>query len=544
MSAARSIYHLARSDFLERIRRYSFLLVLGLTVYAGYMCIPPLGGTYTAFVIGGARGFYDSPWVGLVFGNVVSTMLPLLGFYLVKDSVERDVRTGVGQILAATPLNRVSYVVGKWLSNLAVLASILGMLTLVAPLMQILRAEDTAVDLWAIAAPIWLMGLPIAGLTAAIAVLFECVPWLRGGLGSVAYVFLWLAVVLVGWGPLFDRAGVPYNDVAGLSRPLASIREQMVAAGLDPARGTTDLFEPTGGRVVARFAWSGLAWTAGILFERLTWMALALGMALAAAVPFDRFGSARPVTGRRGRPAREGRWPWSPRAHAATEQPAAPSTHATTATVRLTPLGERRPRACLGALLVGELRLMLRGHHRLWRLVALGLLIATLAAPMGRVLHLFMPVAWLWPLRIWSAMGSREERFQTGPFVLPMIRPLRRQWLALWLAGVVVGVVVSAPAALRRLLDGQWDFLGPRAVGGMVVPALALALGAWTRDGRLFEIVYVVLWFVGPFAGTAPLDFMGTTPGAVARGYFLVHLVATCLLLGLAVLGRRRQLRA
>ena len=36
MKPARVIYHLARADFLERVRRYSFLIMLGLVVFTGY----------------------------------------------------------------------------------------------------------------------------------------------------------------------------------------------------------------------------------------------------------------------------------------------------------------------------------------------------------------------------------------------------------------------------------------------------------------------------------------------------------------------------
>jgi hypothetical protein len=36
MNAGRVIYHLARADFLERVRRYSFLVMLGLVVLLGY----------------------------------------------------------------------------------------------------------------------------------------------------------------------------------------------------------------------------------------------------------------------------------------------------------------------------------------------------------------------------------------------------------------------------------------------------------------------------------------------------------------------------
>ncbi len=36
MSSARVLYHMVRADFLERVRRYSFLLTLGFSLYLGY----------------------------------------------------------------------------------------------------------------------------------------------------------------------------------------------------------------------------------------------------------------------------------------------------------------------------------------------------------------------------------------------------------------------------------------------------------------------------------------------------------------------------
>ena len=36
MTAIRTLYHLVRADFLERARRYSFLILVGTTVYLGY----------------------------------------------------------------------------------------------------------------------------------------------------------------------------------------------------------------------------------------------------------------------------------------------------------------------------------------------------------------------------------------------------------------------------------------------------------------------------------------------------------------------------
>src|SRR5512139_3557657 len=104
MSSVGMVFHLMRADLRERARSYSFLIVMGLSVLAGYLLIPPFRAAYTTFVLGSDRGTYNTPWVGTMFGLVACTWLALFGFYLVKNSVERDNRTRVGLIIASTPV--------------------------------------------------------------------------------------------------------------------------------------------------------------------------------------------------------------------------------------------------------------------------------------------------------------------------------------------------------------------------------------------------------------------------------------------------------
>jgi len=199
------IRYLARADFWERVRQYSFLVVVGLTIAVGALFVPPADAGYVAGVlpyeveIGGDsfRGVNNSAWVGGMVALLTTLLLSLPAFYVVKGAVERDRRTGVGKVLATTPMNRLPYVMGKWLSNATVLAAMVGILAIAALVMQVVRGEELYVDLWALWSPFLLVALPVAALVAAIAVLFEMVPGLRGGLGNVVYFFLWIGLFVV-----------------------------------------------------------------------------------------------------------------------------------------------------------------------------------------------------------------------------------------------------------------------------------------------------------------------------------------------------------
>ena len=58
------VYHLMRADLLERTRRYSFLITLGLVIFVAYLYLPPKTANYLTLGLGNYRGVYNSAWIG------------------------------------------------------------------------------------------------------------------------------------------------------------------------------------------------------------------------------------------------------------------------------------------------------------------------------------------------------------------------------------------------------------------------------------------------------------------------------------------------
>ena len=122
MNALRLLYHLALADFYERARRYSFLLILAAVIYMGVLVnngtlFLSLGSIDPNLLSSSYRGEFNSAWIGTMTVLVTNIFLGLFSFYLVNDCIERDIRTGVGQIIATTPVSRAAYLIGKWISN-------------------------------------------------------------------------------------------------------------------------------------------------------------------------------------------------------------------------------------------------------------------------------------------------------------------------------------------------------------------------------------------------------------------------------------------
>lgn len=509
----RAFWHLLKADFLERVRRYGFLVTLLFAAWLGYLV--SVGAI--KLWIGNTRGVYDSAWVGALTALVVNTFLSLAGFYVVKNTVERDRRTGVGQILASTPMSKPLYTLGKTASNLAVLGAMVVVLAAFAVVTQWVAGEDARIHLWPLLSPFLLFGLPMMAVVAALAVLFETIPGLRGGLGNVAWFFLWTALMAV---PVANEGRAP--DLIGMTLVAQDMKQEADARFGKAERGFT-LGHITNEEEAQVFRWQGMDWTPASILGRLSWFAVAVGIALIAALFFDRFD---PAKGRRRLPKRKKK-----EEEVESVLPALPE-H-----VALTPLAAGSAFRFPG-MLAAELRLALKGQPWWWYAAAAGLVIAGLAAPAQGVRQIVLPLAWIWPILVWSPMGNRESRFGTGELLFSAPRPVGRQLPAVWMAGVLVAAAVGGGVAVRYLAGGDFAALAAWAAGALFIPTLALALGVWSGSGKLFEAVYLLIWYIGPMNRTPQLDYLGAT----GRGQPLLWLAATALLAAAAAAGRRWQL--
>ena len=535
MKSLRALYHLARADFLQRTRSYGFLVTLVVTLYVAYFFIPPNHSSYATMQIAGHRGLYNSAYLGSLMALLISLFLSLGGFYLVKNAIERDIQTGVAQILATTTLSKLLYTVGKTLSNFAVLAVMVAIMGIAAGVMQFVRHEDVTLHVTQLLAPIVFIALPVMTVVGAIAVLFEAIPWLRGGFGNVVYFFLWIAALSMRLGRTDDPHAAS-NDLFGMGIVVPSISTACEEAfpGSTAGKGfSLGINFKTGGQFwdLNTFRWEGLDWTREIILSRLWWLGLGLGLALLAALFFRRFD-----------PAREG----SRRALEVAQQPSEPEVIEDRVVPDLVHTATLHPltkplRFSFLFMVLAELRLALHGVSLWWYLVAAGLFAAGLFTPIS-VSRGFLIAAWIWPLLIWSAMGTRETRLRTDQLVFSTAHPLRRQLPACWLAGVIIAVLTGGGTGARLLFAGEQLGLIAWAVGAFFIPTMALALGVWSGSSKLFEVLYLFLWYLGPANHLGEIDFMGATGSLLPPSTPVLFCAITAALAVLAVAGRKRQL--
>ena len=217
--------------------------------------------------------------------------------------------------------------------------------------------------------------------------------------------------------------------------------------------------------------------------------------------------------------------------------------------IQLRPLDTKKIQFSLKPMIIAECRLILKEFEELPFLGTYGYAVAGVFIVMGLFLPLniaqgiLLPLAWFVPVLIWSKLGTREARYRTDQIIFSSSKSLVRQLPAVWLAGVLIAMVTGSGVALNLALHGNWFGVLALAIGALFIPSLALCLGVWTSSSKLFELIYTLLWYIGPLNGIAVLDFMGALPESVELGMWQFYLAITIVLLGLTFIGRKWQIQ-
>ncbi len=510
MNTLRAVAALLAADLRQRLRTPRFwFLVAGLAALM-WWCFPAAGEDYLTVSVGdGMRGRYSSAWIGMVVALMYSAALSLAGFYLVRGTVVRDLETRTWQLLVATTMSRGAYLLAKWLSHLVVFALVMAAGLAVGLLAQCLRAEDLRIDLIELVKPVLVLTMPSLALTAAFAVWFDLVPWLRRSAGNVLFFVLWVALMTVGVSQAEQTPGAPMpfpGDPHGLLLAEYDLSRDWPA--IDPGKelGLSVGTQALEGKAPVLLEWTRWTPDAGGLCARGFWLGLALAV-LALAVPLlDRFASQVGSPGKASGDGARLRW----------------------LDALLAPL----QRTSFGALVAAEVRLALRPRRAWWWLALLVALGVQAFAP-DKALVVAMIAAWVLALDVFARLVLREHETRTEALVFTAPGMRRRLLAVRAVVGIGLAWLLVLPALLRLAASH------PQAALAAVVVGLSLALwglasGALFRNGRLFELLALAAAYVS-VQGALVLN-VAVDPLATLRW----HLLALPLALGVLALGWRK----
>jgi hypothetical protein len=497
----RQVWAVAKADFKERMRRPPIYMAMAV---AAFLCYLSVIGQATVSM-NGSRGVWNSAWSAGTMAVMATSFLTLICFFVIRSSVQRDEETGAGKLLAAAPISGFSYLLGKCLSNFSVLLVVSAVFVVAAPILQWHEHAGYGFDLWEFANPFLYVTVPAAAFVAAVAVLFECHPWLKRGLGNVLYIVAWTEMLREsGMG---DRG---WTDMVGFYGFMKSTHAAAQAQGIKLAEHSLNIGHAEVDHWSA-FVWNGFAFNWHDVWLRAEWFAVAAALVLVATYFFKRFD---PDT----RPALQLRMPaFLQRKQKSIEQAAGKWE---TELLKLTSLQGRVGHGRFFGIVRAEMKLLLKSIPK-FVYVVLGIanLIALMPAekdgPGGAGVLAFL---WIVPVLIWSQMGAREQAPYARPLIFSAPHSFLRQLPAEWMAGFLIALGGSAGVGLNLLIHRRTAHLMVWLSGAMFIASLAIACGTWSRSTRLFQGLYTGWWYLA--MNNAPsMDFTGITGQRHAWGY-------------------------
>jgi hypothetical protein len=518
------------TDVILRFRRTSTLVLFLAMCALAYASIPDPSTGMTLLSIGDSRALYNSPAIAFATAALFSLIgIGLLGYYMISNSVKRDVVSGVGNTLAATAMRSWEYIVGKFLGNVAFLTTLTLAYMLMMMLMVIVRGEGS-VEPFVFLRTYTLFCLQGIIFVSVVSLVFETLPILSTRVGDIAYFFLWIALLVVS-GERMEKAllaqrqahieqtfsnipSVAYIDVMNLSTSISAINAQV---GSDSSKGISIGESPFNAAlkpVVLREVGLSMPWMAVKAISTLGFLSF-LGIAVLA---FHRFDPTRLRASAR----RSKRNIFT--ALSAALKPLSRLTTILWGGVQTVLGGQEFLRA-----VASEVLLVLTLHPAAL-LVFIGLNIAAFAVPMPSVQMPIAPLACLALVFFTADIGIRER--QRGSSALLLSTPIMKEYfvwikvLAAWILGLLfvlvplVRLAFAAPGAAVSLVVGML-FLSACAVGigiatgtakTLMVLSLILFYGSLNSNG-----LQPALDFAGWFGSATPLVQAGY--GAAACGF-------------------------
>jgi hypothetical protein len=462
---------IVRADFLIRFRRVSTAIVFLLVSAFAYVWIPAPSTGRALIQINGHRAINNSGAIGLGTASLGMIFIGLFGYYVVSNTIRRDVTSRCGLVAASTPMRSSEYLLGKFIGNLAFLATFITGFMLTSIIMLLVRAEAPFQPLVFIGQYLLLTPSAIV-FVAAVAVLFESIPWLAGKFGDVVYFFLWCTVIglvignevsngQINWARCFDFTGFGFM----MDQMRHALGTTEVAIGSSP-------FNPA----LPPIVFPGLTLTREWIIPRLVSMLMPLALLPVAGLFFHRFDPVR--TKQRSDKSHRN---WIGRIQNLFK----PLSHRAVSLM----LGAAPSRSFFGAMWIDAAL-----TFTLFPLAFVGLIVASvvsLAAPPASSL----PILFATLAVIVSDVSTRDNRAGTTASVRS-IAPLRERYVwwklgstcllsFLFCAGAIVRSIPRGPLLLCALL-----------VAIFFVAATATALGVVTSNPKTFIVGFLTFWYV------------------------------------------------
>ena len=458
------IKDIAIADFKERSRRFSFLALATLSVIFAFFAVPNPTSAITSITVDTDYFVQGTTWswVPMAAALCIGILLPLMGFFYIKNALKFDKETGVSNLIYTSPVSKIVYLAGKYLSNILLLFCLLLIVIVSSFCMILIKFPNTAFPVFQFVS-YFMSIIPGLFICASIAILFEAIPFFqtKTGNGIAAVVFLVFYISCVTFS-IIQPNGIIARcfDISGFSW-LKECIDQSVYAITETA---ADIALFVGGSAnvsngeLLPLTFLPLRFSTKILIEKGVALVFGIALCVIASVVLPR-----------------------------TEQRTFVHHHK---------LKCKNHKVKPHGIFLTEMLLTFRGCSFLWYFVMLLLWILLFIVPIKTAQNIIMPLTLIWSIILFSDYGCREKTYFTDELMITIHLAYPKQLMIRWCVGSASMVFIIFPVILRTALCGEIIGMCSGIIWALFTPALSIFLGQISGTERLFEIVFLAICYV------------------------------------------------
>lgn len=508
-----SIWPSIVAEFKQRTRQQSYIVTLLAMSALTFLFFPSPDAEYQTLVLNGYRGIYNSAWIGICLAMLNVLLLPIICFYLVKNAIALDMHSKTCELIAATPIRKQTYLFAKWTVNVFILFSIVAVMLLSSLVIQLYYGESYQIDPWALLWPHLVFVMPVLFAIASVALMFESIKWLQGGLGNVAYFFLWVGSIAQSIEGATGIGSVMEAMEADVSKrfPESTGNSNLgVTINDDPAE-------------VKTYVWEGIQPTLAHITDTLPLFGVSLLALLIAFVCFDRFAKVTESSNERSNWLAQ-RW---------IKQSTQAIDHVCSSIMQ---------RFYLSHLIYMELKLLLKNRSGYWYLGLIILNVIQFVIDKPLLTSVVLPISWLWCVLVISQLGQFEKQAGTLELMTYSLKSPLPQSLAAYIAGWLLVAMACLGSMIRFSMMGEDTMMIQLLIAISFTVSLAYFCGAMTGNKRMFEALYPAIWYIGPLQAALYVDFFGVnSEQSWQAGVPYIYALMSFALLGLTLWKRKAR---
>lgn len=501
---------------MQRTRSSAFLITLCASLAIAYTFVPEPNASYSTIRIADYVGYYNSAWFGYVTAIMTSLFLSLIGFYLVNSSIDNDVHTKVGQIIASTSISNFKYLFTKVLSNFLVLLTIATMVFIMSILLFFLYNDGFSFELIQFVKPYVIIVIPSLFLISALAIIFEIFFGKYSVLQNIGFFFVFSTLMV-----FTPKSEEQFSlDIFG-SKIIMHQLEQTVRK----ISNTSENVDITIGYVLAnvekvnKFEFNGVDFPTSFIISRIVWIAFGVLLIFIISHFFHRFNLKE--------------------RQSIKEVYKQINKSLLLKEINLSALPIPQINYGIFPLLKTEYLLLFRKEKKwLWLLNIIGmLLLATL--PLKIAHQMVLPILWFLQVSRLSDLTTKETTNNVHYFAFTSYKPISRLLIAQLMSAIILILLLALPLLVRFGFTFNFLAVSKIILGSIFIVVFAAMLGIVSKGKKLFEVLFFMITYANingvPFA-----DYFG---GFEHHQLYVTNLVIIIIFFGgISVFVRKHQL--